>query len=170
MQPCPDQALGAPSRVTAGYNRTIASEHCLDRLWLAQPPVFWKQRFLRCEISLRSAPCRWRLLDAFVFATVRLALASVTKGRLGAVPARCRNPCVKKAHRFLVQAVGRVASNRPWPDFVRTLGHSETLTSNSTSKPTGLVKRVQHSTGGTTHQSFRSHATQFIRCTTPSSA
>ena len=83
MQPCPDQALGAPSRVTAGYNRTIASEHCLDRLWLAQPPVFWKQRFLRCEIYLCSAPCRWLLLDAFVFATVRLALASCRHKKLG---------------------------------------------------------------------------------------
>ena len=57
--------------------------HTLDRLWLALPPVFWKQRFLRYEISSRSAPCRWRLLDAFVFATVRLAFASVLTSKEG---------------------------------------------------------------------------------------
>ena len=79
MQPCPDQALGAPSRVTLAYKRTIASEHRLDRLCTGVTASGFLERFLRCETSSRSAPCRWRLLDAFVFATVRPAPASVQK-------------------------------------------------------------------------------------------
>ena len=79
-------------------------------------------------------------------------------------------PHGKKARQFLIQPIGRIASSDPWLGFVCRQEHSEALTSNLKGERETVVKRVQHSTGGTTHQSSRSHATQFIRCTTPSSA
>ena len=141
MQPCPDQALGAPSRVTAG----LQSHNRLGNT--ARPPVanpasgfFFS---VSCAVKFLRAVRRvdgdcW--MRSFLH---RASSARVQHKEPRAAPARCRNPCVKKAHQFLVQAVGRVASNRPWPDFVRKHQAQRDFDKQPQSRR-GLVKRVQH--------------------------
>ena len=49
-------------------------------------------------------------------------------------------PHGKKAHQLLIQAIGRIASNGPVPDFVCRQGHSEAgLDSNHNKAKTVLV-------------------------------
>ena len=78
-----------------------------------------------------------------------------------------RNPRVKQTHQLTRQAIGRVASSDPWLGFVCNRAPQRGPTSNHNLKlyVDRSAKLVQHWTGGTTHQSFRSHATQFSRCT-----